>query len=174
MAEASSFSSRDRRRVVVMTSVVAVAAVIGIAGWTLAPRDAASPARNGSRLAINVVAPIEPVPVEGSILETGTLNDGFDRAALDRRPEATTTDFMPPDAYVGEDWPPLEPVRTDRPTMPQNTPIAVATVTTTDPLADGSRLFGFDRRPVATPIEPTTQPVALRPEPAKNTEEFFE
>jgi len=179
MVEASSFKSRDRRRAFIVAGIVAVAAVIGLAGWTLAPRDAASSsADDRSRLSIDVVAPVEPVPVEGKMLEVGTLNHGFDRSALDRQPDLATADDIATDAYAGEDWPPLEPVNDDRPMMSQMAPMAVATVTTTDPLADGSRLFGFDRRPVATPVEApleaAPQTTTLRSDAAKNTQEFFE
>lgn len=174
MVQESSVSPRDRRRMVVVGSIIGAAVVIAVGAWTLAPRHAASGV-TGPGLSIAVVAPVEPVPVPGGILEVGTLNDGFDRAALDRQPEITTADYVPADAYVGEDWPPLEPVADVRPMGQPYAPVNVATVTTTDPLADGSRLFGFDRRrepAVSQSAEPDV--AAIQSEPAKGDETFFE
>lgn len=174
MVQDSSSGLPHRRPMAVVGAVVATAAVVGIGAWILAPRAAAVSGVSGPRLSIAVVAPVEPVPVPGRILEVGSLNDGFDRAALDRQPEMSSADYVPADAYVGEDWPPLEPIH-PRPVVQSNAPVEVATVTTTDPLADGSRLFGFDRRPDQALSKPDApQSAAIQSEPAKSTETFFE
>ena len=174
MAQDMSISTPQRRRTIVVGAVVATAAVLGLGAWTLAPREAVSRV-GGPALSIAVVAPVEPVPEPGSILEVGTLSDGFDRAALDRRPEVMEVDYMPPDAYAGEDWPDIEPMTVIRSAPPGPAPVPVATVTTTDPLADGSRLFGFDRRrePPASPSA-DYQNAAIQSAPAKSDDTFFE
>lgn len=173
MVQGSSSSPRDRRLLVFVGGIVAAAAFV--AAWALVPRAASVSPPFGPRLSINVVAPVEPVPVAGGILEVGTLNDGFDRAALDRQAEITIADYVPADAYVGEDWLPVEPAIDSRPAFQPLSPVSVATVTTTDPLQDGSRLFGFDRRPVETTPQPTqSENVTIQPEPEKDAETFFE
>lgn len=160
---------------VAVGGIVAAAVLVGIGAWSLAPRAVSVPTNAGPRLAIAVVAPVEPVPVAGDILEVGTLNDGFDRAALDRPAGMTGADDMPPDAYAGEDWGPPEPVVAPRPAYQGPVPASVATVTTTDPLQDGSRLFGFDRRPARTPAAPPpAADTAIQSEPARNVDTFFE
>lgn len=175
MVQGSSSRSRDPRRPVIVGGIIAAAAVVGIAAWSLAPRAVSVSAPAGPRLSIDVVAPIEPVPLAGDILEVGMLNDGFDRAALDRPPEITTADYMPPDAYVGEDAPAPEPAVDPRPAFQPVATASVATVTTTDPLQDGSRLFGFDRRPVQTSAQPpSAADPAIQSEPAKDDDTFFE
>ena len=175
MVQGSSSSPRDRRRLVFVCGVLASAALVGVGAWTLAPHAVPGSTSAGPRLSIHVVAPIEPVPVAGTILEVGSLNDGFDRAALDRQSEITSADYVPADAYAGEDWPPLEPVADPRPAFQQPAPVSVATVTTTDPLQDGSRLFGFDRRPVqVTAQSPQPRNVDIQSQATKADDTFFE
>ncbi len=91
----------------------------------------------GPDLSIALVAPVEPVVAPGETMDVGELNDGFDRAVLERLPEPAFDDPLP------------EPV----PRMPMPTPVSDTRVidvplsaggTTGDPLADGSRAFGFD------------------------------
>ena len=105
----------------------------------------------GRALSIAVVPPVEPEVLAGDTMEVGALSDGFDRAALDRPAEPSIYDgYLPPDAYVGE---------ASLPRMPMPTPVAQDTPMSayqrvidqarieparTDPLADGSRAFGFD------------------------------
>lgn len=175
MVQGPSSNPRDRRRLVIVGGVVAASAVLGIGAWSLVPRATSVSPPFGPRLSINVVAPVEPVPAIGGILEVGTLNDGFDRAALDRPAEMTSGYSMPPEAYVGDDWALPKPVADPRPAVQMTAPASVATVTTTDPLQDGSRLFGFDRRPVEiTPQPPLSRNTAIHSEPAKEADTFFE
>ena len=81
-------------------------------------------------------------------MEVGELNDGFDRAALERVPEPPMDDTLPPPAWIGD-----ESLGDPIPRMPMPTPVSDTRVieaplsaggTTGDPLADGSRAFGFD------------------------------
>lgn len=140
--------------------ILAVAASVVVAVWAFTPRGLASSGPSGPALSIAVVAPVEPLVLAGDVLEVGRLTDGFDREALDRSRAAAETGFDQPlpDAYVGEDWPPLPlPVRAAPPPSPAPV-VTEATVTTTDPLADGSRNFGFDRRPEAPLAEAVASP----------------
>lgn len=175
MVQGSSSNPRDRRRLVIVGGVVAATAVLGIGAWSLVLHATSVSPPFGPRLSINVVAPVEPVPAIGGILEVGPLNDGFDRAALDQPAEIASADYVPAGTYVGEDWPPLEQTMDTQPAFQPAAPVSVATVTTTDPLQDGSRLFGFDRRPVGiTPQPIQSQNVTINIEPAKDVETFFE
>lgn len=151
-----------RRPRLVAGAVVFTLAALAVAGWTFAPRGPSDASgRTGPRLAIAVVPPVERDVDPGSILEVGTLNDGFDRAALDRRPEVDDPTLMPAEAYAGEPWPTLEPVR-----MPPPTPVAYAPAPAepvSDPLADGSRAFGFDRLQPDTAAERAARPDQAQP-----------
>jgi hypothetical protein len=133
--------------------MIAVAAATGVAalalaGWSFAPRTDAEGRSLGPRMAISLVAPKEPEITPGNVLEVGTLNDGFDRAVLDRAPEIDDPTWMPPDAYAGADdgfgalprMPMPRPVAMDDFPPPAPPPSAER-----DPLRDGSRWFGLDR-----------------------------
>lgn len=155
--------SRSKRLSVVVLGTLAVAVLVAATAWTLVPRASRASGPGGPHLSIAVVPPVERVPMAGDVLDVGTLNDAFDRAALDRRPQVADADDLPPEAYAGETWsdPPAPPQRTmSRPVAPTSD---VAIVTSTDPLADGSRLFGFDRAPVVpAPTEGAAPPSDAR------------
>lgn len=141
---------RSKRRPAIVMGAVAATLVVAVTAWTLAPRATKASGPDAARLSIAVVPPVEPVFVAGDVLEVGTLRDGFDRAALERQPQMADTEYRPPDAYAGEPWsePQALPGTMGRPPAGST---EVAVITSTDPLADGSRLFGFDRRP-ALPV----------------------
>lgn len=107
----------------------------------------------GRTLSIAVVAPVEPEVLPGETMEVGQLNDGFDRAALDRVAEPPMDDTLPPPAWVGD-----EALGDPVPRMPMPTPVAEprvieAAAPPSDPLADGSPRFGFDPPRTAPPAE---------------------
>jgi len=168
--------SRDQRWIGIVIGAVVVITLVGMAAWILAPRAIDAPGPGGPGLSISLVAPVEPVSVEGEVLEVGPLSDGFDRTALERQPETVQADYMPPDAYAGEDWGPVELMPLPRPVIRQTTSSGGSTITSTDPLADGSRLFGFDRRPTEPALVPSEdRATAETPSsPAKDSETFFE
>lgn len=144
--------------------IVAAVVIVGVGALALSRPEAVRPL--GRVLSIAVVAPVEPEVQPGETMEVGALNDGFDRAALERialdgaAEPATDETYLPPDAYVGETWVPPEV-----PQMPRPTPVAPVRVSEkppatlparpvdpveveprrADPLADGSRAYGFDR-----------------------------
>ncbi|WGM29926.1 hypothetical protein [Brevundimonas sp. NIBR11] len=100
----------------------------------------------GDTLSIALVPPVEPTVDPGSTMEVGMLNDGFDRAVLERVPETRMDDTLPPPAWIGD-----ESLGDPTPRMPMPTPVSdtrVVEVTRStpprDPLGDGSRSFGFD------------------------------
>lgn len=103
----------------------------------------------GRTLSIAVVPPVERDVLPGETMEVGLLSDGFDRAALDRAAEPSIYDgYLPPEAYVGDDVP-----RMPMPSPAHQTPMEAyrqvvdqgrTEQTPVDPLADGSRAFGFD------------------------------
>lgn len=135
-----------RPRMIAAAAATGVAA-LALAAWGLAPRTDAEGRAMGPRMAISLVAPKEPEVVPGGILEVGTLNDGFDRAALDRVAEIDDPTWMPPDAYAGPDdgWtaPPRMPM--PRPIAVEDFPAPPPRAADRDPLRDGSRWFGLDR-----------------------------
>lgn len=127
-----------------LAAAVAAISALGIGAFTLGGSETVRPL--GNLLSISVVAPIEPEVLPGDTMEVGALNDGFDRASLERIAEPPMDDTLPPSAWVG---PPL-PAAEDTPRMPMPTPadkprpVDVAQGPS-DPLADGSRAFGFDK-----------------------------
>ncbi len=130
-------------------AVVAAVAVVALGAGALGRNDPAATRALGQGLAIAVVAPVEPEVEPGGTMDVGALNDGFDRAVLDRRAEAPAYDALPEPAWIGD-----ESLGEDRPREPMPMPVndvryvegpAPATAGSSDPLADGSRMFGFDR-----------------------------
>lgn len=131
-------------------AVVAAVGVIGAGAFTLGGTETGR--AMGRTLSIAVVPPVEPEVLPGETMEVGTLSDGFDRAALDRPAEPSIFDgYLPPDAYVGAGSPPRMPMPTHvAPAAPMGAYQRVVDQAQmepapADPLADGSRAFGFDR-----------------------------
>lgn len=129
--------------VVALVGVVAIVA-FGVAAYVMGGSEAVRPL--GRVLSIAVVAPIEPEVLPGETMEVGALNDGFDRAALERVAEPLLDDTLPEPAWLG----PPSPAPEDVPHMPMPTPVREVRMievqpAPSDPLADGSRSFGFDR-----------------------------
>lgn len=129
-----------------LAAVAAVVAVLGVGAFVLGGSETIRPL--GRMMAIAVVPPVEREVLPGDTMEVGALNDGFDRAALERaaEPPVAIEEPLPPPAWLG---PPL-PAAEDTPRMPMPTPVAetrrVEVQTRhADPLADGSQAFGFDR-----------------------------
>ncbi len=137
---------------------VAIAGLVVVGGlavttFALAGRDAPAPRATGPELAIAIVPPVEPDIQPGDVMEVGHLNDGFDRAALQRQtppplmdapPERTQTawiDSTPPPPRRVSSPPPREQVENrddDRPAPPPPR----------DQYEGDPRAFGFDvRRP---------------------------
>lgn len=133
-----------RRLLIIGAAVVGVVGIAVIGINLVGGEQTARPL--GRVLSIAVVAPVEPDVQPGETMEVGALRDGFDRAALERaQAEAVDDTYLPPDAYVGDGWeaPPV-------PRAPKPTPVTdhpMADRPPSDPLADGSHLFGFDRIP---------------------------
>lgn len=129
-------------------AAVALVGVIGGGAFMLGGSETSRAL--GRTLSIAVVPPVEREVLPGETMEVGALSDGFDRAALDRAAEPSIYDgYLPPDAYVGEEGPPRMPM----PTPVQQTPREAydqvveqvrIEARPADPLADGSRAFGFD------------------------------
>ena len=125
---------------------VAAVAVVGVIGAGAFMLGGSETGRSfGRGLSIAVVPPVEPETQPGETMDVGALNDGFDRAALERAAEAPVDDTLPPPAWIGDEalGDPVE-------RMPMPTPVADARVIEVadrpaDPLADGSRAFGFDQ-----------------------------
>ena len=123
-------------------AAVAMVGVIGTGAFMLGGSETGRALGRG--LAIAVVPPVEHEVLPGETMEVGALNDGFDRAALERIVERPLDDTLPPPAWIGD-----ESLGDATPRMPMPTPvidrggIKVATPPA-DPLADGSRAFGFD------------------------------
>ena len=134
--------SRTDVRLGLAVALVAVAAV-GVGAYIMGGSEAVRPL--GRVLDIAVVAPVEPEVLPGETMEVGVLNDGFDRAVLDRVAAQPVDDtYTPEPAWIGDE-------RLGDPTlrMPMPTPVHEARVIEVqaprpDPLADGSRAFGFD------------------------------
>lgn len=122
---------------------LALAGLIGAGAFILGGSET-GPSFGGG-LAIAVVPPVEPEVLPGETMEVGALSDGFDRAALERVAERPLDDTLPPPAWIGD-----ESLGDSTPRMPMPTPVSPARTIevagpSTDPLADGSRAFGFDR-----------------------------
>ena len=127
-----------------LAAAVAAISALGIGAFMLGGSETVRPL--GSLLSIAVVAPVEPEVLPGETMEVGALNDGFDRASLERVAEPPMDETLPPSAWVG---PPLSAPE-DTPRMPMPTPAekprpAEIAQGPTDPLADGSQAFGFDK-----------------------------
>jgi hypothetical protein len=123
--------------------VAVLVGVVGAAAFLLGGSDTVRALGRGLNIA--VVAPVEPEVLPGETMEVGALNDGFDRAALERAAEQPTDDtWLPEPAWIGD-----ERLGDPTPRMPMPTPVNDTRVIEvqpprTDPLADGSRAFGFD------------------------------
>lgn len=141
-------SRTDVRLGLAAAAVVGVIGLIGAGGFMLGGSETSRAL--GRTLSIAVVPPVEREVLPGETMEVGALSDGFDRAALDRPAEPSIDDgYLPPDAYVGEEGLPRMPM----PTPVRQTPMEAyrhvvdqlrIEAKPADPLADGSRAFGFD------------------------------
>lgn len=97
---------------------VAIAGLVVVGGlavttFALAGRDAPAARATGPELAIAIVPPVEPDIQPGDVMDVGALNDGFDRAALQRPAPPPLIDAAQP-AYVETAWeapPPPAPRR---------------------------------------------------------------
>ena len=135
--------SRTDVRIGLGLGAVALVGIIGLGAFLLGGSETVRPL--GRVLDIAVVAPVEPEVLPGKTMEVGALNDGFDRAMLERAAEQPVDDtYLPEPAWIGD-------VRLGdpMPRMPMPTPVAEPRVIEVeaphaDPLADGSRAFGFD------------------------------
>lgn len=167
-----------------VTAALGAAVLIGGAAFMAGGSETVRPL--GPGLDIALVAPVEPVIDPGETMEVGALSDGFDRAMLDRAAQSPVDEFwMPEPAWIGDDvW------GDEVPRMPMPTPVGETRVIesrppASDPLADGSRAFGFDRptpdyaqerrvrwvrleqagqSPVASPENATVETVQYSPE----------
>lgn len=133
----------SRTDVRVGLGVVALVAVIGTGAFMLGGSEGVRPLGRGLNIA--VVPPVEPEVLPGETMEVGALNDGFDRAALERAAQQPVDDtYIPEPAWIGD-----ERLGDPTPRMPMPTPVSDTRVievqpSRPDPLADGSRSFGFD------------------------------
>lgn len=124
---------------------LAAVAMVGLIGGGAFMMGGSETARSlGRTLSIAVVPPVEPEVMPGETMEVGALNDGFDRAMLERVSEPPMDDTLPPPAWIGD-----ESLGDPSPRMPMPTPVGEPQVIEvqlppSDPLADGSRAFGFD------------------------------
>ena len=121
----------------VVTSIAAgTAGLIAVGVLALAPRGEAAAQADGPRISIDVVAPREPVPVEGGVMTVGELTDGYEH-----HPYVRSATYEPlPDAWVEEEPLPMpEPRRwtSEPPVEPQ------ASVVTVRAQGDPMK-FGFD------------------------------
>ena len=134
--------SRTDVRLGLAVALIAVFAV-GAGAYVVGGSETVRPL--GRVLNIAVVAPVEPAVMPGETMEVGALNDGFDRAVLDRAAVQPFDDtYTPEPAWIGDESP-GDPT----PRMPVPTPVHEARGADirpplADPLADGSRAFGFD------------------------------
>lgn len=132
---------------------LAAVAMVGVIGTGAFMMGGSETARTfGRGLAIAVVPPVEHKVLPGETMEVGALNDGFDRAALERVAEPALDDgYLPPDAYVGEvgvsRMPMPTPAVQETPRQAYQRVIDQARIepAPADPLADGSHAFGFDK-----------------------------
>lgn len=131
------FTAGIRRGHVLALSAVAVAA-FGLVGLTSLDRGGSPLPVDGRRISIEVVAPVEPELVPGSVMEVGELVDGF-TGPPPRPPGATPVDWREAE-YWEEGW--VEP------SPPPRRPTAETAVYTSAPAAPPrryeSRWFGFD------------------------------
>lgn len=130
-------------------AAVAMVGVIGAGAVMLGGSETGRALGRG--LAIAVVPPVEHEVLPGETMEVGALNDGFDRAGLERIAERPLDDTLPPPAWIGD-----ESLGDATPRMPMPTPVSDRGVVEVaappaDPLADGSRAFGFDNPARTTP-----------------------
>ena len=126
-----------------MALTLAAVVAVGVGAYVMGGSETVRPL--GQVLNIAVVAPVEPEVLPGETMEVGALNDGFDRAVLDRAAIQPVDDtYMPEPAWIGD-----ERLGDPTPRMPMPTPVHETRVIEierprADPLADGSRAFGFD------------------------------
>lgn len=141
----------SRNDVRIGLAVLAVVGLIGAGAFSLGGSETARSLGRG--LSIAVVPPVEREVLPGETMEVGALSDGFDRAALDRPAEPSVYDgYLPPDAYVEAEAVARMPMPTPTPAGRDATLEAYRRVVdqsdskrpASDPLADGSRAFGFD------------------------------
>ena len=124
-------------------AAVAMVGVVGMGAFMLGGSETGRAL--GRSLAIAVVPPVEPEVLPGETMEVGALNDGFDRAALDRVAEPPLDDTLPPPAWIGDESLGAPPPRMPMPTPVSDTRVIEVAAPPADPLADGSRTFGFDQ-----------------------------
>ena len=101
------------RRHRVAIACLVIAAGLAVTTFALAGRGAPATPATGPELAIAIVPPVEPDIQPGDVMDVGALNDGFDRAALQRQAPPPLTDVAQP-AYVDTAWeapPPPAPRR---------------------------------------------------------------
>lgn len=119
------------------------ATVLGLGAFVLG--GSSQPDRPlGPTLAIAVVPPVEREVLPGETMEVGVLNNGFDRAMLDRLPAPEIPDTNPGPAWAGLPMPWLDEPPA-RPAAPVVVQVIEKPAPRPDPLADGSRAFGFDQ-----------------------------
>lgn len=125
---------------------LAAVAMVGVVGTGAFMLGGSETTRSfGPGLAIAVVPAVEPDVIPGETMEVGALSDGFDRAALDRVAEPPLDDTLPPAAWVGDETLGDPTPRMPMPTVVSETRVIEVQPPRPDPLADGSRAFGFDR-----------------------------
>lgn len=118
---------------------LAAVAVAGLGMLVLrAPLPGAAPV-GGSRMAVEVVAPVEPEVQPGGTMEVGDLVDGYTHLAVP--PRADEADVYDP-GYQTAWVEPLPPLRTPEPTVWAGGE-AVVSPTQAQPQPQGGR-FGFD------------------------------
>lgn len=122
--------------------VVAPLAVVGVAGLGMlvlrAPLPGAAPI-GASRIAVEVVAPVEPEVQPGGTMEVGELVDGYTHVAI--QPQAVGADVYDPGHQTA--WvEPMPPLRGPGP-VAWTGGSAVVQPTQSQPQSQGSR-FGFD------------------------------
>ena len=123
-------------------AAVAVVGVIGAGAFMLGGSETGGSFGRG--LAIAVVPPVEREVMPGETMEVGALNDGFDRAALERVAEPPFDDTLPPPAWIGDESLGDAATRMPMPTPVRATRVIEIEAPAADPLADGSHAYGFD------------------------------
>ncbi|MDP3801708.1 hypothetical protein [Brevundimonas sp.] len=119
-------------------AAVAVAGVFGLNGLAAAPLPGPRALTPGERLQIEVVAPVEPAIVPGSVMEVGDLVDGFQGLPPPLPSVVETVAWVPDDPW-GDGR--KEPEPPPRPRV-EEAVIHVAPQPGNDPARD--RWFGFD------------------------------
>lgn len=140
-----SFASRFRRlaarvRPGHVLAAVGLSVVVGMVGLQAVALPGPRPLTETDRLKIEVVPPVEPEIVAGSVMDVGELIDGFEGV-----PRAPVVEAVAYKSYDdGDDW-------REAPEPPPNRPIREAVVETTVPQPGRSesrpvpdRWFGFD------------------------------